>query len=338
MDLFRFGIIGCGGIAHKFARAIPLVQGVCISSCAARDLSRAQAFASELYIPAAFGSYEELLTKDKPDAVYISTQHPYHADAVKLALEAGIAVLCEKPLTVNAAQARVLQTTASRCNTFLMEAMWTRFLPLYDSLRECVAQGKIGKIVRIEADFSRYNAFNPASRLYNMESGAGVLIDMTIYSLTFAAMFLGETPETVVSDLVCSPTGSDMQNALILRYPDGVQAVLTGAITATTPILGRIIGTEGILEVPDFMKAFRATLHRGDEPPVLLEDGFGSANGFEYEIQEVIRCVRAGKTESDKLPIATTIAMLDLMDSIRAQHGLRYPCETDLAPGTDQAH
>ncbi len=324
---FRWGIIGCGGIANKLAKAIGLVDGACVYAAAARDLSRAKAFADQYGAQKAYGSYEELVKDENVDAVYVATIHPYHFDAVKLALEAKKPVLCEKPLTLNADLARKLQKIAQDNDTFLMEAMWTRFIPLYAKLKELIASGEIGDIKRIESDFSVNNKFDPEHRLFSMEKGGGVLVDMGIYPVTAAAIFLGDKPQKIVSDIVPASTGVDAQTSIIMRYAGGRQAVITCSIIASSPLYVHIIGTKGRIYFEEFPGAQSATIMVEGKEPYELDASYGSDNGFEHQVKEVMRCVRAGKKESEILPMSRTIDILELMDTVRYQNNIRYNCE-----------
>lgn len=327
MSKFKFGIMGCGSIAERFCGAVSVLQDeVCVHACAARDAQRAKTFAGKFDIPNHYPSYEAMVKAGGLDAVYVSNTHPFHFDAVKLALEHKIPVLCEKPMTVNAEDAKALFEIAKANDTFLMEAMWTRFLPLYEKLKEIVDSGRIGKIVRVNADFSRYSDFDPESRMFSMLQAGGPLIDMCIYSITFAAIFLGNKPDKIVSDLHFASTGVDDSDCIILRYPGGEQAVLTSATIADAPVVGTVLGTKGMITVESFLGGQKAALEVRGETPATIDVSY-VGNGFEPEIMEVVRCVRAGKKQSDMMPVASTIEILELMDEVRRQNGLVYDCE-----------
>lgn len=324
---FKWGIIGCGGISSKLAQAVDLVAGASVHAAAARNLEKAQEFASAHGIAKAYGSYEELVADPEIDAIYIGVINPGHVPAAKLALEAKKPVLCEKPLTLNAAQARQLAEIAKEQDTFLMEAMWTRFMPLYAKLKEIIAAGEIGEIKRVEADFSVYNEFDPAHRLFSMEKGGGVLVDMGIYPITAAAIFLGDKPEKIVSDIIPAVTGVDAQTSMILRYPGGKQAVLTCSILASSPLNLNIVGTGGRIFVAEYLSAKQAEILPAGKEAYIVDGSYGSDNGFEHEVREVMSCVRAGKKESEIMPLSRTIDIMSLMDTVRWQNGIHYDME-----------
>ncbi len=322
---FRWAVLGPGNIANTFAQALAAWPDATLAAVGSRDLGRAQAFAQQYGAPRAYGSYEKLAEDDGIDAVYIATPHPKHCEHALLCLERGKPVLVEKPFAINAAQARRMAEAARANGVFLMEAMWTRFLPAMDRVRQWVAQGRIGEPRMLQADFSFRAGADPRSRLLNPALGGGALLDVGIYVLELATMFFGAHPASVHADAHIGDTGVDEQTAITLRYADGALAALTCAVRTQGTQTATLFGTQGRIELGQFWKAQSLRLLAGDE--VVEENHPMMVNGFEYEIREAMDCITAGQAESPRMALAESVAVLEIMDGIRASLGLRYPME-----------
>ncbi|MDA0337465.1 MAG: Gfo/Idh/MocA family oxidoreductase [bacterium] len=322
----RWGILGTGSIAHQFARGLADTPDAALVAVGSRSSATANTFGDEFNIPRRHACYADLAADDGVDAVYVSTPHPMHKDNSILLLEHGKAVLCEKPFTINADQARAVIDVARQRDVFLMEAMWTRYLPAVVRARELIAEGAIGDVRMIQADFGFRAGINPQGRLFNPDLGGGALLDVGIYVLSMASMVLGPHPLDIMSATHIGETGVDEQSGMVLAYPDGQLAVLSCAVRTSTPIEARILGTEGsILLHGPFFKCGALTVKRGgaEERLDLPLEG----NGYNYEAAEVGRCLRDGLRESDVMSLDETLALMELMDTIRAQWGLTYPME-----------
>jgi predicted dehydrogenase len=245
-----------------------------------------------------------------------------HCEHTLLALDAGKAVLCEKPFAVSAREARLMIERARARKLFLMEAMWTRFNPITVQVRRWLAEGRIGEPRLATVDFGFRTAWNPESRLLNPALAGGALLDVGVYVLAYASMVFGR-PAQIQAVSHIGETGVDEQTAIVLRYGGGQIASLTCAVRTPTPHGARIYGTEGAIEIPAFWHAPTAKLIRLKEDPVEATGDFG----FRYEIAETHACLAAGKTESDAMPLAETLAIAETMDEVRRQIGLRYPFE-----------
>ena len=325
-DTIKWGIIGCGGIAGKFVNCLDLVSGSELVAVASATPGKAQKFASQFGVDpdAAYEGYDELVARDDIHAVYVATTHNFHYQNVKLALEHGKAVLCEKAFTVAAWEAEELVALAREHKLFLMEAMWTRFLPAIGQVRNWLAEGAIGELRQIRADFGFHAPFDPEGRLYNKALAGGALLDAGIYPISFASMIAG-TPGTLEAVAEIGTTDVDEQSFYLLRYESGAVATLSAAVSARINVIAEIIGTEGKIVVPRFLAASTAELHRfGSEE--ILQKGFPVADGtgFEYEIQEVVDCLNQGKLESAVMPLDETLSIMRTMDAIRQKIGLTY--------------
>jgi len=326
MSTTNWGIIGPGKIAKKFAVALGMAEGATLRAVASRDTSRAEAFAEEYGAAAGYGSYEELAADAAVDAVYIATPHGFHAEHAILCLQKGKAVLCEKPLALSAGQVRSMITASQRSGSFLMEAMWTRFIPLMRSVQELIDSGAIGAIKYIRADFGFLAPFNPDGRLYNLRLGGGSLLDIGIYPLFLCTQLLGR-PVRVVAAGDLSPTGSDITCHAIMQYGNEASAVISSTLTCQTSLSAEIAGTEGMIRIPTpWYKNDRYEWNRNGEAaqPVMLEP---MVNGFEYQIRETMRCRGLGLIESPLLPHSFSLMMAEIMDEIRRQIGVNYPSE-----------
>jgi predicted dehydrogenase len=321
-----WGIIGPGKIAKKFAAALGMVEGAALRAVASRDAARAAAFAKEYGAAASYTSYEELVSDPAIDAVYIATPHGFHAEHAILCLRHGKAVLCEKPLALSAREVSAMIAASRQSGAFLMEAMWTRFIPLMRSIIELIDSGAIGAVKYIRADFGFLAPFNPDGRLYNMRLGGGSLLDIGIYPLFLCTQLLGK-PAKVVATGDLSPTGSDITCHAVLQYGDAVSAVISSTLACQTSITAEIAGTEGMIRIATpWYKNDRYEWSRTGEPfqAVALEP---MVNGFEYQIREAMRCRALGLIESPMLPHSFSGMMAGTMDEIRRQIGVRYPKE-----------
>ena len=320
----RWGVIGAGGIATDFCDDLQLLPDHEVVAVGSRAAGTADAFASRFGIERVHASYAELAADDSIDAVYVATPHPMHHDAAMLAIEAGKAVLVEKPFTMDAAEARSLVAAARERGTFLMEAMWTRFLPHMAAVRDVLASGRLGDLVLVTAEHGPWFEKDPAFRLFAPELGGGALLDLGIYPVSFASMVLGTpTRVTAVSDTAF--TGVDAQTSVVLRDDAGRHAVLTTTLSAATTNGAAINGTEARIEIdPTFYRptSFSIVSRDGERERVEIPV---EGNGLRFQAAEVGRCLSEGLTESPLLPLDETVSILGTMDEIRAQIGLTYP-------------
>jgi predicted dehydrogenase len=326
-DTIRWGIIGTGKIASNFTGDLALLDDTAVVAVGSRQQQTADEFADRFDIPHRHASYDALVADPDVDAVYVSTPHPGHHAAARLAIEAGKAVLVEKPFTLNASQAEDLVAAARAKRTFLMEAMWTRFLPHMRRIRELLSSGVLGEIRTVTADHGqRFLPPDPTSRLYDPALGGGALLDLGIYPVSFASYVLG-TPERVTAVSDPTETGVDAQTSIVLQYAGGEHAVLTTTLGASTANVATIVGTEGRIEIDRIWyqpTSFTLTLSSGEterfeEPRV--------GHGLRFEAAEVGRCLRSGQLESDVMSLEETLKVMATLDEVRRQIGLGYPGE-----------
>lgn len=322
----RWGILGTGSIARRIAAAVQFVDDAELVAVGSRTQESADKFGDEFSIPHRHASYEALVGDPDVDVIYVSTPHPFHKENSLLALEAGKAVLCEKPFTMNAAEAMDVVGLARIKRLFLMEAMWTRYLPVMVKVRELIAQGAIGEVRMLNADFGfRANPINPTSRTFDLALGGGAVLDVGVYPISLASMLFG-TPSDVVSAVHLGETGVDEQNVVVLKYPAGQLAITSSAVRTTTPQEAFIMGTEGRIHIAaEWWRGQQLTLKAGGKDEVF--DVPYEGNGFNYEVEEVGRCLRAGLLESPIMPLDETISIMRTMDTVRAEWGLVYPTE-----------
>ena len=324
----RWGLMATGGIAHTFARDllghVPDAKLVAVGS---RSQASADAFGDEFGVPNRHGSYAALAQDPEVDAIYVSPPHPFHRDAALLAIEAGKAVLLEKPFTMDLPSSTELVDAARSAGVLLVEAMWTRFLPTMVRVREILDAGTLGSIVYLTAEHGQWFPDDASHRLFAPSLGGGALLDLGIYPISFAHMVLGEPSRiTAVSDPAF--TGVDATTSAVLQYPGGAHAVVTTSLAAASDNPAVIYGTEARLELEGWFytpTSFRVVSRHG----TVLEsyDPPAGGRGMEHEAIEVDRCLREGLTESPLMPLAETLAVMATMDEIRRQIGLTYPTE-----------
>jgi len=321
----RWGIVGVGYIARKFAADLVRLPGARLVAVASRSPERAGEFAREFSVPGAYGSYEALAADPDVDVAYVATRNQAHAPAARILLEHGKAVLCEKPFTLNAAELRTLIELARRRRCFLMEAMWTRFFPAIQRCRELLAQGAIGEVRTMTADFGHAGGQDPKGRLLNAEFGGGALLDVGVYTLSLAYMMLGR-PQSVCGQAVLGPTGVDEQCVALLKYASGQLALLSAAVNVDYAKQAVFYGTRGRLTIEcPLWKPDTLTLVRDTVETIRLPYEMG---GYQFKILEVMDCLRRGQLESSIMPLDESLAILETMDALRVSWGLRYPGET----------
>lgn len=321
----QWGILGPGSIARKFAEAVNALPDGTLAAVGSRSPERAAEFAAKYGIPRAYGSYAELAADPAIQAVYVASPHVGHADHACLCLEAGKAVLCEKPMFVNAAGVRRMRDCARANGQFLMEAMWTRFLPVTVGVRQWLAEGRIGEPRAAIIDFGFRCGWNPASRLLSPDLAGGGLLDVGVYTISYASMIFG-TAQSATGFAHIGETGVDEQASLALSYATGQLATLFCSVRTRTPHTARICGTDGEIFVEHFWNAPKATLTLPKAEPEVLAQAH-EINGFEYEIREVHRCLAAGLLESPAMPVDESLAIAETTDQLRAQWGLKFPME-----------
>lgn len=323
----RWGILGAGWIAAIVSADIAASDGNVLAAVGARDGARAAEFADLYGVTRSYGSYRELVEDPDLDVIYIATTHAQHHEHALLALEAGKPVLVEKAFTLNAREAREVVAVARSRQLFCMEAMWMRFNPLVVQAQHLVSSGRIGELVNVRADYSKRFTFDPAHRLFDMSAGGGALLDLGVYPLTFAWLFLGR-PDSVQAAGVLSPTGSDATASVQWSYDSGRVAQIHTSAVRESPFGALVVGTEGWLRLdtplhlPDTM-----TIHTRDGEQVVTGEMPG--NGYGLEVAEVERCLRAGELESPVVPLDETVAILETLDEVRRQIGVRYPADAD---------
>lgn len=339
MTAFAWGLIGPGRIARRFASAVAGMDDSKLRAVHGRDAGRATEFAlacaelSGAPPPRVDASGDSLLDDPGIDAVYVATPHAQHGEWVRRCLEAGKPVLCEKPLVPNEAQGQSLIQLARTRQVFLMEAVWTRFLPAYAVAGKWLRDGAIGGLRSMQSSFCFPAPFEPRSRLFDPALAGGALLDVGIYNLTVTRwvleMTLGTCPEprSIHATGVLAPTGVDQRVAATLSFADGLVSQFVCGLDGCAANALTIHGEHGVIELPaKFWQATEARLQRSGEPELLVPAPF-VVNGFEYEIAEAQRCIRAGLVESATMPHAETLATLRWMDEMRRQVGVRYPFE-----------
>jgi predicted dehydrogenase len=322
----RWGILGTGAIAHKFAKGLNDLPDIELLAVGSRTQEAADTFADQFSIPRRHASYEDLAQDPEVDAIYISTPHPFHKPNTLLCLEHGKAVLCEKPFAINEKEALEMITLAREKKVFLMEAMWSRFLPHMVRVRELIAQDTIGEVRMLEVDFGFRTDVNPEGRLFNPELGGGALLDVGIYPVSLAFMIFG-APVEIKSFARLGSTGVDEEAAILFSHREGQLSLLSTAIRLNTPHEATIIGTKGYIQIhSSWWGPTNFTLSvSGKKPKKVKIDT--PLNGYNYEALEVSQCLRDGRLESDIMPLDETLAIMKTLDTIRAQWGLKYPME-----------
>jgi predicted dehydrogenase len=325
----RWAILGAGRIAHKFAVDLLTLPDADLVAVASTDQVRANEFVSQYTRPDGthprpLGTYEALLTMaDDIDVVYIATRHVYHRANTLLCLNSGLAVLCEKPFGMDIGEANLMLDVAEARQTFLMEALWSRFMPTIRQAKAWVDAGQIGQIQTIRADFGFAGDYDPNNRLFNKALGGGSLLDIGIYPL-FISYLLNGIPNGIQAAASFAPTGTDEQCGMVLTYPNGAMAMLNSTFRSTTECTALIYGTEGTIRVHSrFHESTAVTLERkGQAPETRTYDR--ATHGYDYEARHVMDCLNDGLTESPLWSHADSRNLMTLLDDVRRAAGISY--------------
>jgi predicted dehydrogenase len=327
-DGIRWGIMATGWIAEMMTADLK-IDGHEVTAVGSRSAAKAEAFAQRFGIPRHHASYQALVEDPAVDIVYIGTPHPHHAAGALQALQAGKHVLIEKPLTINAGEARQIQQAAAQRGLFAMEAMWTRFLPHMVRLRELVRTGALGDIMAVTADHTQSLPADPAHRINAMDLGGGALLDLGVYPISFSFDLLGR-PLTVKADAVFKETGADSQIATVFGYGGRApRAYSFSASDGQGPNHAAVIGSKARVEVARVWYT-PTTFELLDNDNNLIErfDQPVPGRGMQFQAREAERAIAAGQTTSPLMPISQSVEIMEVLDAIRAQIGLRYPSES----------
>lgn len=325
----RWGVIATGGIAAAVTRDLELLPDAELYAVSSRTQAAADAFAADYGFGRAYGDgdgrtgYQRLLADEAVDVVYVATPHAHHHEIALAALNAGKHVLCEKALTVNAREAGELVSLARAKGLFLMEAMWSRFLPSMQRAFEIAASGEIGDVKWVGADLGFPAPYSPTSRLWAPRDGGGALLDITVYPLLWALGTLG-FPQTVSATGWVNDDGVDAQNALTLGYHHGAQAQLTSSLLAHGPRTATVAGSAGFLQAIGSINNPKELHVRVGFDDVRTERFDVVGRGYSYELREVTRCIQHGLTESPVMPLEDSLDTMRLFDGVRAQLGVSY--------------
>jgi len=324
----RVGILGAGGIAELMAKTISGMKDVECYAVASRSIDKAAAFAKKWGIEKACGSYEEMLGDEKVDLVYIAVPHSHHHQWTIEALNAGRNVLCEKSFAANTAQAEEMIALAEKKKLLLTEAIWTRYMPSRKIISDLVSGGEIGKVVTVSSNLGYRIDMN--ERMVKPELAGGCLLDLTVYTLNFSSMVLGNDIKRIEASMVPTDTGVDGQDTVMLEYTDGTMASMFTTMYALTDRTGLIAGTDGFITVQNINNPQRITVYEPDRESYTVRKDIRvpeQITGYEYEVAACRKALEEGRIECDEMPHSETITIMKQMDEIRKQFGIVFPFE-----------
>ena len=324
----RVGILGAGGIAQSMAKTLNGLSDVENYGVASRSLEKAQGFADKWGTKRAYGSYEDMLSDDDIDLVYIALPHNYHCEWTKAALNAGKNVLCEKPFAVSENEARQMIDLAESKKLLLTEAIWTRYMPSRKMIDDLINKGSIGEIKTVSANLGYRIDMN--ERMVRPELAGGALLDLTVYTLNFASMVLGDSIKKISASCVFHETGVDGQDSVMIEYNNGKMASLFTTMYALTDRRGLICGREGFITVENINNPWKITVYAPDREKYEIKEELmvpEQITGYEYQVLACKRAIENGDIECEEMPHAETIEIMRQMDEIRRQFGIVYPFE-----------
>ena len=325
----RWGILGCGRIARKFAADLRLVADAELTAIASRNKETLELFAKDFPCKYLHTSYEALVNNNEVDVIYVATPHSHHYEHTLLCLNHTKAVLCEKAFAINSRQAREMIRTAKERKVFLMEALWTKFLPHYKKLQELLQQKTLGDIKSVLVNFGFKTSGNSPRRLFDPLLGGGTLLDIGIYNVFMAMSILGK-PDTIEATMTAAATGVDEQIAVLFKYNSGAMAQLFSSFVTNLPTQAEINGTEGCITLTTRFYEPSATIqlskkipYEREIIPFEKETGFG----YQYEARHVNDCLKKGLIESPVMTHADTLLLMEILDNIRVKAGIKYPAD-----------
>ena len=335
----KFAILAAGGIARKMAEAVTGIEKagtvrIQKYAVASRDLSRAEEFAKEWGFEKAYGSYEELAADPEVELVYVASPHSHHYEHAKLCLEHGKHVLVEKAFTVNAAQAEDLMKLAREKQVLLTEAIWTRYMPMVDMIKEVLSRGMIGRPMFLSANLSY--ELEHVQRLGDPALAGGSLLDLGVYPINFASVFFGTNIAKVSSFCTYTETGVDRQETITIQYTDGRVASLTASHCCAGDRKGIIQGTEGFMVIENINNYESFTVYNRDGKKLLYKKAPKQITGYEYEVEACMQALKKGALECPQMPHRETIRVMEFMDELRKEWGVVYPFEKEVSAETEE--
>jgi len=318
MKIINWGIIGLGNIARSFASDFQYVTGGTILGAASRSMNKAREFCSEFNIPKAYGNYTDLIKDPDIEVIYIATPHNLHFQNSIDCLRAGKAVLCEKPITIDSGELDTLIKEHKLHKTYLMEAMWTYFLPPIQKVKQWLRNGKIGELKYITANFAFNAPYNPENRLFNPDLAGGALLDIGIYPIALALLVTGAKPLKTHVMFEKANTGVDIEETMIFEYENGLKANLHASFGYQLPNDALIVGSKGYIKIPDFFKCRECSLIVDDQLKERFVDDRPS-KGYNYEIEAVQQDLRTGKVESAIMPLKTSLELQNIMGIVKSK-------------------
>ncbi|NNJ32941.1 Gfo/Idh/MocA family protein [Lacrimispora defluvii] len=325
MEVLKVGIMGTGRIASVLAETMVQMPEVCLCGAASRSLEKAEDFATRFSIKKAYGSYEELAADSEVQLIYIATPHSEHSRNARLCLEHGKHVLCEKSFAANYSQAKEMIDLAQEKNLMITEAMWVRYMPMADTLKEVLASGIIGEPMTLTANLAYL--VSGKHRIMAPELAGGALLDVGVYTLNFASLVFGDEITDITSSVIKTETGVDAQNSITLLYPGGKMAVLNSSIQVLSDRQGIIYGTKGYLVVENINNFESISVYNTDRKLVGSYQRPEQITGYEYQVLASKTAIEQGEIQCPQMPHQTTLQVMKVMDELRKQWEIRYPFE-----------
>lgn len=321
----KVGILGAGSIAGTLAQTMEKMEEVTCFAVASRSLEKAEHFAAKHGFEKAYGSYEELVRDEEVELIYIATPHSHHYEHMKLCLEHGKPVLCEKAFTMNAGQARKIQELSKEKNTLAAEAIWTRYMPSRKMINDLLDSGIIGKVSVLTANLSY--VISGVERLIRPELAGGALLDVGVYTINFALMHFGEEIEKIESSVQYTETGVDGMETITIFFKNGRMASLTAGMYGRSDRKGIFYGDKGYMIVENINNPKSITVYDAEDRVVKKVDVPEQITGYEYEIRECIEVIKEGGIQCASMPLEDSVKVMEIMDGLRKQWGIVYPAE-----------
>lgn len=323
--VLNLGIMGAGGIAGTMAGTVNKMENVKCYAVASRTQEKADAFGQKFDVEKCYGSYEEMLADEKVDLVYVATPHSEHYENMKQCIRYKKPILCEKAFTANAAQAKEVLALAKEAGVLVAEAMWIRYMPMYKTIKEVLESGIIGEVKMVNANLG-YNIYH-VERLMNPALAGGALLDLGVYTIHFASMILGTDVEKIESSCDLTDTGVDKQESITIHYKNGSMAVLNASMCLMSDRIGGIFGTKGYAVVENINNFETLTVYNNQYQKVAYYEVPKQISGYEYEVEACAKALEKGLTECPEMPHAETLRIMQIMDGLREDWGVKYPFE-----------